>query len=93
MYFHVDFVEPLKIQGVELQGIKDGQKTKLVRSFNVMYGYERNNLKFYEDPIGHVKVRKYRKLCKYSVNSLYFSRGWIAVNVTFKPYFSCSKYA
>ncbi|VDI65084.1 Hypothetical predicted protein [Mytilus galloprovincialis] len=55
-WFIVDFIVPLKLQGVELQGIKDGSNTQFIDSFKIMYGNDRSNLTFYEDPIGTVKI-------------------------------------
>ncbi|VDI03393.1 Hypothetical predicted protein, partial [Mytilus galloprovincialis] len=54
-WFMVDLIVPLKIQGVELQGIKAGQNVKLISSFNILYGIDRNNLATYEDPKGTIK--------------------------------------
>ncbi|VDI37675.1 Hypothetical predicted protein, partial [Mytilus galloprovincialis] len=57
-WFMVDLLVPLKVQGVELQGIKDGQNVKLINSFNILYGIDRNNLAIYQDPMGTMKVFK-----------------------------------
>lgn len=56
---------PHEIQGIELQGIKDGQLDQLIKTFELMFGHERKILKPYEDPIGTVKV------CVISYTSFY----------------------
>lgn len=46
----------IKIQGVELQALYDGQDTKLIKSFKIMYGSIRGRLVPFEDPVGTEKV-------------------------------------
>lgn len=55
-WFLVDLIIPHEIQGIELQGIKDGQLDQLIKTFELMFGHERKILKPYEDPIGTVKI-------------------------------------
>ncbi|XP_069101259.1 uncharacterized protein [Argopecten irradians] len=55
-WFRVDFVIPVVLEGLRIQGWQEGNSRKLIKTFVVQYGNDLNNLTTYTDPPGVIKV-------------------------------------
>ncbi|OWF35041.1 G-protein coupled receptor GRL101 [Mizuhopecten yessoensis] len=55
-WFRVDFIIPVVVQGLRIQGWQEGNTRKLTKQFTVKYGNDLSNLTTYYDPPGIIKV-------------------------------------